>query len=203
MAKNFVITIGRQNGCYGRLTAIKLSELLGVKCYDRDLIDLVVERKGVDKQMVKKADEKKSVTALGKRKIDLPAFDSFGMSKNDKVFELESQVIRELAETETCVILGRCANMVLKDYPNVLSVFLTAPMADRINCVRGKFELDPVEAEEQIKYYDKQRGMYYTYYTDKVWGRCEDYDMVMNTSFLGYAGTAEMIKAVAEKRFCD
>ena len=112
MSSNFVITIGREYGSGGREVAIKLAEMLGVKCYDKELIDLVAEKKGIDKALLEKHDEKKSTLFTGKRSNDLPAFDSFGKTANDRVFLIQSQVIRELAESESCVIVGRCARII-------------------------------------------------------------------------------------------
>lgn len=201
MSKNYVITIGRQFGSGGREVALKLAEKLGIKCYDRELIDLAVEKKGMSKDLLEKHDEKKHGLFLGKRGADLPAFDTFGKTVNDRVFLVQSQIIRELAKNESCVIVGRCADYVLRDFDNVLSVFVTAPLDARVDRITRLYHVSPEEAKQQIAHFDKERSSYYKYYTNKHWGCCDHYQMALDSSILGTDETAEWIKDFAERKF--
>ena len=201
MNKNFVITIGREYGSGGREVALKLAELLGVKCYDKDLLTLAAEKKGVPMEVLNKVDEKKGNIFGAKRASTLPAFDSFGMTNNDRVFMIQSQLIKELASEESCVIVGRCADAVLEGCDNVLSVFVTAPMESRIARITERYELSREDAQKNIARFDKERGAYYAFYTDKVWGDVNNYHLSVDSSVLGTDGTAEFIKVLADKKF--
>lgn len=200
MNGNYVITIGREYGSGGREVALKLGELLGINVYDKDLIDLTAEKKGLDKNLVAKNNEKKGLS-FGKANHELPAFDSFGRTFNDRLYMLQAQVIRELADKESCVFVGRCAEHVLKDRNNVLSVFITAPMPARIMRIMERYDVTEQEAKKQIARFDKERAAYYNYYTDKHWGCSKAYNLSVDSSILGSDGTAEYIKILAEKKF--
>lgn len=202
MSSKFIITIGREYGSGGREVALELAELLGVNCYDKDLIDFAAEKKGLDKTLVEKNNEKKGLT-FSKPNHDLPAFDSFGRSFNDRLYLIQSQIIRELADQGSCVIVGRCADQVLKDHDNVLSVFITAPMNARIERIMTRYDLSESDAKKQIARFDKERAAYYGYYTDKQWGSCRSYNLMVDSSLLGSKGTAEYIKLLVEKKFHD
>ena len=201
MSKNFVITIGREYGSGGREVALKLAELLGVKCYDKELLALTAEKKGLPMDMLNKVDEKKGNIFGAKRTATLPAFDSFGMTNNDRVFLIQSQLIKDLAKSESCVIVGRCADTVLEGHDNVLSVFITAPMEARIARITERYELSVEDAKKNIARFDKERGAYYAFYTDKAWGDVNNYHLSVDSSVLGTDGTAEFIKVLADKKF--
>lgn len=201
MSKNFVITIGREYGSGGREVALKLADMLGIKCYDKELLNLVAEKKGISLEVLNKVDEKTGSLFGAKRASALPAFDSFGRTNNDRVFMVQSQLIKELAASESCIIVGRCANAILKGCDNVLSVFVTAPMEARIERITQRYELSREDAKKNIARFDKERSAYYAFYTDTTWGDVNNYHLSVDSSVLGTEGTAEYIKLLVDRKF--
>lgn len=201
MSTNYVITIAREYGSGGREIATKLAEKLGIKCYDKELLDVVSEKKGIKKDVLEKADEKKSDTFLSKRSNNLPAFDTFGRSINDRVYMVQSQVIKDIVANESCIIVGRCANHVLKDHDNVLSIFIKAPKEARIQRISERYHLSEKDAEKDIFHFDKERAAYHYFYTDTKWGDRRCYQMILDSSVLGIDGTVDLIKTIVDKKF--
>ena len=123
-----------------------------------------------------------------------------GIAINDMVFNVQSEVIRQLAEKESCVIIGRCADYVLKDRPNTISVFLKAEMQSKVERAVKYYGVDPQKAEDRIRKADKQRASYYNYYATATWGDVNNYDLCVDTGKLGVEGTAELIARFVELR---
>ena len=119
------------------------------------------------------------------------------MSLNQKAFMATYETIKSIAERESCVIIGRCSNYVLREFDNVLSVFIYAPMDIRIDTVMKRFNLNEKQAREQITKEDKARASYFNFYTSYKWGKNESYDMLIDSSLLGPEGTAKLLKDVA------
>ena len=117
----------------------------------------------------------------------------FGLPMNDMLFNVQSQVIRQLADRESCIIVGRCADSVLESYPNVISVFIRANMPERIKRITERQNISSREAESLIKKRDKDRSLYYNFFTDKKWGRAESYDIVLNSTTLGVDRCVQII----------
>lgn len=211
MSGNYIITIGREYGSGGLEIGQKLAEKLGIKCYDKELINLVAEKKGFKKEILEKADEKRGSSFIepsggffpGRPSKTLPAFGAFGKTINDKVFLMESSVIHSLAKEESCVIIGRCADVLLKDQENVLTIFIQAPKDTRIKRVADRMNLSKEDAAKEIKHTDKARASYYEFYTDSKWGSRIGYDLVIDSSTLGIDGTADYIKKIVEYKFND
>ena len=209
MSSNYIITIGREYGSGGLEIGQKLAEKLGIKCYDKELINLVAEKKGIKKETLEKADEKKGSSFLepsgsffpSKPSKNLPAFGAFGKTVNDIVFLFESAVIRSLAEEESCVIIGRCADMLLKDRDNVLSIFIQAPKEARIKRLEERLQLSEEMAEKEMRRIDKIRASYYQFYTDNKWGDRNSFDLVINSAAFGIDKTVDFIKNIAEDKF--
>ncbi len=209
MSGNYIITIGREYGSGGLEIGQKLAEKLGIKCYDKELINLVAEKKGFKKEILEKADEKRGSSFIepsggffpGKPSKTLPAFGAFGKTINDKVFLMESSVIHNLAREESCVIIGRCADVLLKDRDNVLTVFIQAPKDARIKRLAEQFQLSEEMAEKEVRRIDKIRSSYYQFYTDRKWGGRDNFDLVINSAALGIDNTVNLIKTAAEHKF--
>ncbi|MEG1646534.1 MAG: cytidylate kinase-like family protein [Clostridia bacterium] len=199
--EKFVITIGRQYGSGGREVGKKLAEKLGVKYYDKELIALSAENTGLEKEYIEEYDEKpvskiSSMFAYGANTTGyyMPVYNVPII--NDRLFYAQMDVIRGLAEKEACVIVGRCADYILRDIPNVFSVFLHANLADRIKRLTEEYQVESKNIERYIAKYDKKRSMYYYNYTDKEWGKCDSYDMSFNTSKFSVDQIVEMIISV-------
>ncbi|WP_418747818.1 AAA family ATPase [Frisingicoccus sp.] len=209
MSGNYIITIGREYGSGGLEIGQKLAEKLGIKCYDKELINLVAEKKGFKKEILEKADEKRGSSFIepsggffpGRPSKTLPAFGAFGKTINDKVFLMESSVIHSLAREESCVIIGRCADVLLKDRDNVLTVFIQAPKDARIKRLAEQFQLSEEMAEKEVRRIDKIRSSYYQFYTDRKWGGRDNFDLVINSAALGIDNTVNLIKIAAEHKF--
>lgn len=204
--QNIVITIARQYGSGGRLIGKMLSEELGIPYYDRQLLQLASDDSGINEKLFAGADEKVKATALFRiaKKVyngELIPPDKDDFVSNDNLFNYQAKIIKELAEEDSCVIIGRCADFVLKDYPNVISVFIHADedkCAERIGEIR---RMDPKELRKHMADVDKRRGTYYKYYTGKEWSDARNYDICLDSGKLGYRGCVEAIKQQIKLRF--
>lgn len=198
MSKNYIITIGREYGSGGFEIGKKLAEQLGIKFYDKNLIDEVAKKSGIHPDVVNKADERPSNPLLNP--FFNPVYENGTL--NDRVFWAQSDVIREIADKESCVIIGRCADYILDDHDNVLRIFIQAPYEDRVQRVKEKYLIElPEEAKREVKKTDKQRRSYYEFYTDNKWGGRKGQDLIINSSVLGIDGTVDFIKALVERKF--
>ena len=157
MGNNYIITIGREYGSGGFEIGKKLAEKLGIGFYDKNLIDEVAKKSGIHIDMLHKGDEKNISSWLN------PVYQNGTI--NDRIFWAQSDVIREIAEKESCVIIGRCADYILKDFDNVVNIFVQAPFEDRVARICNKYLIElPEEAKREIKKTDKQRRSYYEFY---------------------------------------
>ncbi|MGN1193731.1 MAG: AAA family ATPase [Dorea sp.] len=178
-----IITIGRQFGSNGRAIGMSLAEKLGIHCYDKDLIKIASEQMDIPYEQLKRVDEKRE------RPWAYQVDKDSGLNRryryehiDEKLFETECEVIRHLAEREDCIIVGRCANYVLRDYERCFHVYLYAPYDDCINTIMNRYSLDEKKAEHLIRRVDKDRDYYYNYYTDEYREDMENYDLCLNTS---------------------
>ena len=196
------ITIARQYGSGGREIGRRLGELLGIKLYDKELIVMAAEKKGVDPDYLHKIDEKATNSLLYTLAVGSSLFhaNTLGadISINDKLFIAQTELIREIAGRENAIFVGRCADYVLRKHDNCVRLFIYADKEDRIARVMERHECSRKEAEDMIAKNDKSRMSYYNFYTGKKWGRPENYDLCVNSSLLGPEGTAQMLaKAVS------
>ena len=194
MSNNRIITVGRQFGSNGRAIAKRLADLLGIKFYDKELIAMAAERSNIHPDRVKEMDEK----PVNRWVYNVPgeAFNPNYVNTlpiNDIFFEAQCQVIKELAEKEECIIVGRCADYVLKDHPLCRNIFIYAPIEERVRVIADRFSLNEKEARALIRKTDKQRKYYYNYYTDGRWGEMDNYQMAFDSSVLGIDRTADML----------
>ena len=203
--KQFVITIGRQLGSGGKEMAEVLARELGVKVYDKALLQAAACESGIDASLFEQADERESNSIFGNF-FSIHGSISEYMSNgscidNDRLFEMQSEAIRNIAQNESCIIVGRCAEYVLRDHPAMLSIFLTADHADRVQRIMRGENLEHDAAVEFIEKNDKKRRSYHDYYATTQWGDAASYDVCLNTSRLGVEGTVEFIKQLVAKRF--
>lgn len=204
MENKTIITISRQFGSGGREVGKKLAEELGVPFYDRELIELAAKESGIDLELFENEEyhTSRGLQLLGAIGITLgsPITSISEMSLNDRIFIVQSECIENIASQGPCVIVGRCADYVLKDDPNKLSVFIHANMNDRKERAIHSYEVDERNIESSITKIDKRRANYYNYYTDGKWGDADNYHIALNTSKFGIDGTVSILKSVIEKK---
>ena len=208
MNNKVVITIARQYGSGGRTVGEMLSKDMGIHYYDKELIKLASEESGINERLFVNADEKIKMTKLFKMVKNIytgqlipPESDDFVSDKN--LFNYQAKVIKNLAEEESCVIVGRCADYVLKDYDNVLSVFVHAPKDYCMEQAAKKVNMPSKELEKYIAKIDKRRADYYKFYTGREWTDARNYDLCLDSSKLGFERCVEEIKAYIKVRFHD
>jgi cytidylate kinase len=191
MKPNFLITIGRQIGSGGLATASMLSEQLGVPMYDKNLLLEVSKESGLACELFEKRDEKAAKRPLG-RFFGLrstmqgnDSFSAFNAISDEQLFKIQSEVMRNIVEKESCIIVGRCADYVLRDHPRRLSVFISASLEDRVARIVAGQGISESEARRLIEHGDRKRADYYNYYTFKQWGDSSSYHLCLNSSKLG------------------
>jgi cytidylate kinase len=204
--EKYVITIARGYGSGGRTIGKMLSESLGIPYYDRDLLRLASDDSGINEQLFAKADEKLKKSLLFriasnvyKGEVIPPDSDEF--VSNDNLFNYQAKIIKELASSESCIIIGRCADFILKDYENVVKVFVHAPLEDCINNLKELTGKSEKEIVKQIASIDKHRSEYYKYYTGREWDDVKNYDLCLNSSHLGFQKSVDIVKAYLDIRF--
>ena len=200
---NKIITIAREYGSGGREIGRKLSEMLGLRFCDRDLITMAAEKSGMSVEVLHSVDEKASgsllyTLAMGSSMIH-SAVDVYNMPLNDKLFILQSHLIEEFADKEPCIFVGRCADYILENHPGVFRVFIYADFDARVKNIVSRRGVSEADAKSDIVRTDRRRANYYNYYTGKKWGRLENYDLAVSSSLLGIDGTAKLIADVYEK----
>ncbi len=202
MKGNLVITIGRECGSSGRLIGQRLAEDLGVKCYDKELLSLAAKNSGLCEELFKTHDEKPTNSFLYSLVMDTYSMGYntsayMDMPINHKIFLAQFDTIKKLANEESCVIVGRCADYALADYPNTVTVFISGNEEDKIKSLMERHGLTEQKAKDLMIKTDKRRASYYNYYSSKKWGGSRSYDLCLNSSAVGLEGTVEVIKAFA------
>lgn len=194
---NHIITIGREFGSGGREIGKKLAKELGIECYDSRLIEMAAEYGEIDRSILEHAEEKKANSLLYTVYHEVANEKTgYGLPINDMLFNLQSEVIRQLAEKESCIIIGRCADYVLAGKKDVHSVFIHADMEMRVKRIMEKYEVSKREAAAMIKKKDKERSSYYNFFTSHSWGDKKYYDVFVNSSSIGINGTVQILKAL-------
>jgi len=211
MSERYIITIARQYGSGGRYIGKMVAEQLGIPFYDKELVERAAEESGISKDLFEHADEKPSQPLWN----ILPAsFSGFGgrvsvtdMPMNDKLFLIQANTIRRIAEEGSCVIVGRCANYVLKDDPDLVRIFVHSSAEDKKNRLVTYYGVEEKDAESAMAKVDKTRANYFNYYSGLKWGSADTYDLSLNTSCLGTELSAKLIadfaKFKAEKRLSE
>lgn len=188
--KNRVITISREFGSGGRTIGKKTADQLGIPCYDSELLSQIARESGFDEQYIKDAGEYSPGGLLAS------AFSSrtFGPTNEDYLWQIQYQLITKIAEEERCVIVGRCADYILRDKADCLKVFIHADMkfrAERIVKIYGEREESP---EQRLKEKDKRRATYHRFYTNMKWGYAKNYHITLDSGVLGIDRCVEIIK---------
>ncbi len=200
----FVINIGRELGSGGRIIGERLAKELGISFYDKELINIASQKSGLDKEFFERADEKTRFNLLGDFLgwVSNPGVESYqdNYLRNETLFKIQSDVIRSLANENSCVFVGRCADYILRDHPGAVNVFVCAELKDRINRMAGYEKVSPDKAREIIGRTDKQRADYYAYYTGKSWGMASSYHLCINTSLLGLEESIAFIRLFLKKK---
>lgn len=199
----FAINIGRQLGSGGRAIGRLLADSMGARYLDRELLTLAADRSGLSPEIFERTDEHKGFlhTLAGSL---FPAFSAhtgyYDESVNDDtLFRLQSEAIRRAAQEAPCIIIGRCADYVLRDMPRTVNVFVVADRRDRIARLCRMNNITEAEAARRIDKGDQRRAEYYNFYTQQRWGAAETYDLCLNTSLFGIERTAEIIRQFAEE----
>ena len=205
MNTNYVICIGRQPGSGGLLIGKKLAQELGLNFYDKELLQLASQESGLGKEFFEKYDEKTIHNLygglVGIQGSFMGEINAGYYLNNENLFSIQSKVIRNLAEKESCIFVGRCSDYILKEHPRCLSVFITADICDRVKRVSQDLDLNESKAIAYLNKMDKKRANYYNYFTNKKWGEATSYHISINSSVLGIDSTVEIIKEIVKRRF--
>lgn len=203
---NVVITVARQYGSGGKTIAGMLAKELGINCYGREILRMASEESGINERLFGLNDEK--IKGAGLLKLlkrpyegELISPESSGFVSDENLFNYQAKVIKELAKSESCVIVGRCADYVLKDFPNVVSVFIHA---DKEFCLEQAMErnsMSPKEMQRFIEKTDKYRGDFYKYYTGHDWSDARNYHLCLDSGKLGFEKCVQEIKSYMNIRF--
>ncbi|MGL5260241.1 MAG: AAA family ATPase [Lachnospiraceae bacterium] len=205
---NYVITIARGFGSGGKAIARELSKRLDIPCYDSQILKMASEYSGINEALFHKADEKLTGHKLLNKLKTTPSTDDIVGPTNKKftsdlnLFSIQKHIITELAKTQSCIIIGKCANIILEDYSNVLSVYVEATREKCIESVVNLFGNTPEEAEKMIIKTDRYRKDYYEHYTGgKEWTNPTSYDMTLNTGRLGRENSVKLIEQTIHIKF--
>ena len=205
--KRFVISIGRQQGCGGKEVASKLAQRLGINVYDKTLLEVAAHESGLDTTVFENADERESNSFIGNLFSIHGSISSYipgnSCMEGDKLFEIQSETIRLIAERENCIIVGRCGEYVLRDHQAMTSIFITADMNDRVSRIMKSEGLDHEKAAEHIEKSDKRRRSYHDYYATNHWGEACSYDLCINSSRMGLEQTTEFILNFIRNHFAQ
>ena len=200
---NLVITIGRQCGSRGKTIGKKVAEALGVKCYDKELLTEAAKHSGLCEELFETHDEKPTNSFLYSLVMDTYSLGYttsayMDMPINHKIFLAQFDTIKKLADQESCVIVGRCADYALADYPDTVSVFISADEADKIERIKELHNVNDAKARDIMIKLDKKRSSYYNYYASKSWGDSRSYDLCINSSAVGIDGAVKIILEFAK-----
>lgn len=191
--KKFVITVGREYGSGGRELAKGLAKRFKIKCYDKELIRLAAKESGLHEDFLASCDEK-AVSGLA---FSMPTnyyFSGVGTQQIQvKAYFSQFSAIKALAEKESCVIVGRVADFVLREHPSHVSVFVSASLADRVERVMAYENISDKQATALVKKNDKNRASYYNFFSDNRWGEAKTYDVCVNTSKLGIEKATDVV----------
>ncbi len=204
--EKIVVTIARQYGSGGKTIGYMLAKDLGIRAYSREILRLASEDSGINEALFNQVDEKlKTTTLFGimRRQYhgELIQPESEDFTSNHNLFNYQAKVIKELAQTEPCVIIGRCADYVLRDEPNVVSVFVHASPQFCLQQAIERGAHTGRDVEKFVQKTDKYRGDYYHYYTGQIWHDARNYDLCLNSEKLGFEGCVEAIKRYLKVRF--
>jgi len=194
LSKNIVITISREYGSGGRYVGRLVADKLGIKFYDKDFIIKVAEETGLSEEYIENNEQKRDSLA------SLNNGYYVGLNNADELFIKESELIKQVAQRESCVIIGRCSDYILKDKENVIKVFVYSDIKNKIKRATEIYNLSKQKAEKEIKRIDKLRANHYKYYTEKDWNKHSNYDICINSDVLGVENSANLICQIVKEK---
>lgn len=206
MTKNTIITIGRQFGSGGHEIGELLAKKLGIPFYDRNLVKMAAEELHITEEQAELEDEKKLMSIVSNYNLAMGGYNDFMANAEfyapvgRDLYAVQSAIIKKLAQKGSCVIVGRCADYVLKDYPGCINVFICASKEDRKNRVMDKYHLSERKAAEKMKKIDRERKYYYETYSGKEWGSIQSHQILMNSSLLGKEKIVKYLAALYKEQ---
>ncbi|WP_334196488.1 cytidylate kinase-like family protein [Muricomes intestini] len=205
--ENYVITIARGFGSGGKEIAIKLGERLGISCYERQLLTMASDQSGIDEGLFVETDERLRGKYIANWLRKIPFTDVLEPREKDFVsdinlFNIQAELIRSLAKSESCIIVGKCADHILKDYKNVISLYVEAPRSACVKSIMNKMYISEERANQLIHSTDRYRAQYYNYYTGgKDWTNPINYDLILNSNRIGRDNCVEVIMEYIKIKF--
>lgn len=196
---NLIFTIGREFGSGGMAVGEELAKRLDIKCYDKELLKIASKDSGFCQDIFENQDEKPTNSFLYSLVMDTYSISGYSsapfldMPLSHKVFLAQFETIKKIADQESCVFVGRCADYALSELDTCINVFIHADMDFRIKQVMERNQLTENKAKDLIQKTDKQRASYYNYYTSKKWGDCRSYNLTLDSSKLGVEGCVDLI----------
>ena len=209
MEKKIIVTIARQFGSGGREIGERIAKILGIPLIDKELIKDAASKGELNEDIIKSADESATnsllyTLAMGSNLLGTTINFGYNMPINDKLFILQSEAIKNYAAEGSCVIIGRCADYVLREEPNLFRIFIYGDLDHRQARVKERHpELKDSKVIDEINKTDKRRASYYNFYTGNKWGKYDNYDMAINSSTFGIEETAKIIAAAVQKLIDD
>ena len=202
--KHIIINVGRQLGSGGHDIGRMLALDFQAKYYDRELLNLAAKESGFSEKFFEQNDEKKGFLK-GLFNMQTSHVSGGSMYKTnfsqESLFQFQSDAIQKAAKEGSCVFVGRCADYILRDFPNTVNIFITASMKYRIQQIMNKQHMEYEEARKFIESKESKRAAYYNYYTGKKWGAAESYDLCIDSSVLGFMETEKIIAEFIRKKF--
>mgnify|MGYP002991653170 CR=1 FL=1 len=205
--KNFVVTIARGFGSGGKEIGTKLADRFGIPCYERQILKLASDASGLNESLFAQIDERirgnvlaKKLTGISFHRVAEPQDKHFESDRN--LYNIQAEIIRRLADTTSCVILGKAADYVLKDYDNVVSFYIEAPRAACVKSIMNKMKVSESEAHKLIRKTDKYRADYYRYYTGgNYWTNPVNYHMTLNSDKIGRDQCVDVMESYIRYKF--
>ena len=205
MGQKIIITIGREYGSGGRMIGKLLAECLGISFYNKEIIEMAAKKSGMSEEAFEKVDETAASSLLYSIATGAYMFGNYispqvDLPLNDKLFIIQSEIIKSIAKKESCVIVGRCADYILKDRDDIVNIFIHADKESRKARAINDYGISLNKADGYLNKIDKKRRTYYNYYTGEKWGNSKNYHLCLDSSLLGIEGTVHMIEAFIKER---
>lgn len=201
--KKRIVTISRQCGSGGRYIGERLAKELDIPCYDEKLMDMVAKESGFATEFIEEKGERITGSLLFNIASSMTyagnLFSGNGMTLQDEIYFIQNRIIKELAEKGSCVIVGRCADYVLREREDCLNVFISADEKSKIERAVNSYKMPEKDAASILRKKDKARYNHYKYYTDQEWGMASNYDLCLNSGLLGIDGCVSIIKDVLDR----
>ena len=207
--QNYVITIARGFGSGGKDIGTRLAKELGIPCFDRQILTMASEKSGIDESVFVETDEKLRGKYIANFLRKMPVTGILEPWEKDfvsdvNVFNIQAEIIRSLASTQSCIIIGKCADDILKEYKNVISIYIEAPRSACVKSIQEKMHVSAERAHQLIRSTDRYRAKYYSYYTSgKDWTNPTNYDLVLNSDKIGRTNCVKLIKEYINIKFGD